>query len=206
MSTKAIYDLDGFRACVRGLIGDETQCSFARSHGISPEHLCRMLKADRPPVPSKNTLKKIAAGDEYVYKHLLGYIVPEKESDYVCIRLPKQPADRKCITPRDYQLMAARTINPDLTNDQMRAHALYGMAAEVGELQGLYQKAYQGHKLDSEHAKKEVGDILWMLAEYCTTMGWDLGEVMQANIDKLRARYPDGFDPEHSLHRKEGDV
>lgn len=206
MSTKATYDLDGFRAYVRSMIGDQTQRKFAQAHGITPEHLCRMLKADRPPVPSKNTLKKLAAGDEDVYRQLLGYIIPDRESDYVYIRLPKQSADGKCITPRGYQLMAARTINPKLSNSQMRAHALYGMAAEVGELQGLYQKAYQGHKLDLEHAKKEIGDILWMVAEYCTAQEWDLGEIMQLNIDKLKARYPDGFDADHSLHRKEGDV
>lgn len=198
------YDAEGLRAYVRGLIGDQTQCSFAQAHDISPEHLSRMLKADRAPVPSKKTLKKLAAGDEDVYKRLLGYIVfvPDSEQDYVCIRLPKQPADGKCITPRGYQLMAARTINPKLSNSQMRAHALYGMAAEVGELQGLYQKKYQGHEFDDDHARKEVGDILWMIAEYCTAMGWDLGDVMQANIDKLKVLYPDGFDPEHSLHRK----
>ena len=110
------------------------------------------------------------------------------------------------LTASEYQQLAARTINPDLTNGQIKAHALWGMAAEVGELQGLYQKVYQGHKLDPEHAKKEIGDILWMVAEYCTAQGWDLGEIMQLNIDKLKARYPDGFDPAHSLHRKDGDV
>ena len=45
-----------------------------------------------------------------------------------------------------------------------------------------------------------------MVAEYCTTQGWELDDIMQLNIDKLRARYPEGFDPEHSLHRKEGDI
>ena len=110
------------------------------------------------------------------------------------------------MTAHDYQVQAARTINQRLSNGQIKAHALWGMAAEVGELQGLYKKAYQGHKLDPEHAKREIGDILWMVAEYCTAQGWDLGEVMQLNIDKLKARYPDGFDADHSLHRKEGDV
>ena len=53
---------------------------------------------------------------------------------------------------------------------------------------------------------KECGDILWMLAELMTTCGYSLDEVAQTNIDKLRARYPDGFDTEHSLHRKVNDV
>ena len=45
-----------------------------------------------------------------------------------------------------------------------------------------------------------------MLAEYCTANGWSLDEVFKLNIDKLRKRYPDGFDTEHSLHRGAGDV
>jgi NTP pyrophosphatase (non-canonical NTP hydrolase) len=101
-----------------------------------------------------------------------------------------------------YQKDAARTI---AGRDTVQ-HALYGMASEVGELLGLYQKNLQGHLFDPEHAKKELGDVLWMVAEYSTAMGWSLEDVAFANIDKLIARYPDGFDPEHSLHRKENDV
>ena len=54
--------------------------------------------------------------------------------------------------------------------------------------------------------KKELGDLLWFVAEYCTAVGWDLDDIMALNIEKLKARFPDGFDPEKSLHRKEGDV
>jgi hypothetical protein len=70
----------------------------------------------------------------------------------------------------------------------------------------MYQKMYQEHELVEEHEQKEIGDVLWMIAEYCTVQGWEFDDIMQLNIDKLRARYPEGFDPEHSLHRKEGDV
>ena len=200
MSTKAIYDLYGFRAYVRALIGHQTQCDFARAHDISQEHLCRMLKADRPPVPSDKTLKKLAAGDPDIYKRLLQYVdVPTP----VTVAVPSAEGP---ITAHDYQIQAARTINPRLSSGQLKAHALWGLASEVGELQGLYQKKYQGHDFDPDHAKKEVGDICWMIAEYCTAQGWDLGEIMQLNLDKLRARYPDGFDPEHSLHREAGDI
>lgn len=110
------------------------------------------------------------------------------------------------MTGTEYQHLAARTINPALTAAETEAHALYGLAAETGELLGLYQKQLQGHTLDPEHAKKECGDICWMLAEYCTVNGWNLSEIMQLNIEKLRARYPAGFDSEHSLHRAKGDV
>ena len=110
------------------------------------------------------------------------------------------------MTGNEYQRLAARTINLGLTSEGQRMHALHGIAAEVGELHGIYQKIYQGHEFNPEHAKKEVGDILWMLAEYCTANGWSLDDIMQLNIDKLRVRYPEGFDVEHSLHRAEGDI
>lgn len=85
-------------------------------------------------------------------------------------------------------------------------HALHGMVGEIGEIHSIYQKEYQGHEIDDEHLKKEVGDLLWFVAEYCTVKGWSLDEVAALNIEKLKARYPEGFDVEHSLHRKEGDI
>lgn len=105
-----------------------------------------------------------------------------------------------------YQKLAERTINTKLTIDDMTEHALHGMVSEIGELHGIYQKIYQGHKFDKEHIQKELGDLLWFIAEYCTAMGWNLEDIMKLNIEKLMERYPEGFDKEHSLHREEGDV
>lgn len=106
----------------------------------------------------------------------------------------------------EYQRLAARTINTNLAPKGQESHALHGMVSEIGELHALYQKLYQGHEFDEEHAMKELGDLLWFVAEYCTSRGWNLDDIMQMNIDKLRARYPEGFDSEHSLHRAEGDI
>ena len=105
-----------------------------------------------------------------------------------------------------YQELAARTINKDLNEEQLMLHAAHGMVGEIGEIHSIYQKIYQGHGYDEAHLTKEVGDLLWFIAEYCTAHGWKLGDVMQLNIDKLKARFPDGFDVDKSLHRKEGDI
>lgn len=105
-----------------------------------------------------------------------------------------------------YQRLAARTINPALTQDTQMYHALHGMVGEVGEIHSIFQKYYQGHDISREHLKKEVGDLLWMIAEFCTSFGWELSEVMRLNIEKLKARYPDGFETDKSLHRAEGDI
>ena len=110
------------------------------------------------------------------------------------------------MTFAEYQKAAARTIREDMYESEIESHALHGMVAEIGELHGLYQKVYQGHAAEDVHLKKELGDLLWFIAEYCTGCGWDLGEVAQMNIDKLKARYPDGFEEERSLHRKAGDI
>lgn len=65
---------------------------------------------------------------------------------------------------------------------------------------------YQGHEVNLEHMEKELGDCLWMIAEACDALGTDIDTVMQMNIDKLKARYPEGFTVENSLHRKAGDI
>lgn len=107
----------------------------------------------------------------------------------------------------EYQELAARTINKEqLTHQGQERHALHGMVGEIGELHSLYQKIYQGHKFDEDHAKKELGDLLWFIAEYCTAREWKLEDIMKMNIDKLMSRYPDGFDVDHSLHRAVGDI
>ena len=88
----------------------------------------------------------------------------------------------------------------------MLLHATTGLASEAGEFAGLLQKTYQGHEYDREHAIKELGDCCWMIAEACTALDVTMEEVMQGNIDKLKKRFPDGFDSERSLHRAQGDV
>ena len=105
-----------------------------------------------------------------------------------------------------YQKLAQRTINNNLTHEEKEYHALHGMVGEIGELHSIYQKAYQGHKYTSTHIMRELGDLLWFMAEYCTVMGWNFNEVASMNIGKLKERYPDGFEVDHSLHKSKDDV
>ena len=106
----------------------------------------------------------------------------------------------------EYQILASRTVNKMLTNHDLELHALHGMVGEIGELHSLYQKVFQGHDMDLNHAKKELGDLMWFIAEYCTAMNWNLDDVMSMNIEKLKARFPEGFEIQRSLNRKEGDI
>ena len=64
----------------------------------------------------------------------------------------------------------------------------------------------QGHELDKERLKKELGDIAWYLAEAATALDVPLEDILQANIDKLKKRYPDGFEIKRSVIRLQGDL
>ena len=86
-------------------------------------------------------------------------------------------------------------------------NACLGLSGEVGEFNDIIKKwIFHEKQLDIDHAKKEAGDICWYLAMLCESFGWSLDEIMQINIDKLIARYPDGFDSYRANHRQAGDV
>lgn len=102
----------------------------------------------------------------------------------------------------EYQILAMRTCSiPYADTGAMLNHAIFGLTSEAGEVSGILQKVYQGYDADPEHLKKELGDCLWMIAEACTALGFDLDDVAKTNIEKLGKRYPNGFDAEHSLQR-----
>lgn len=111
------------------------------------------------------------------------------------------------MTPNEYQQSAARTM-PHVSDDDLKLHALHGMCGEVGEIHSLFQKVYQGHEFDETHLKKEIGDLLWFVAELCTVYHFKLEDIMQMNIDKLLKRYSTdaGFTVEESLHRDKNDI
>ena len=106
------------------------------------------------------------------------------------------------MTFREYQENARRTQNKNLTPRERLEHALWGMSAEVGEVCSIHQKTYQGHDLDAVALRKEIGDVMWFVAEMCDVYDWDMGWIAEDNIAKLRRRYPEGFSVDRSLHRE----
>lgn len=95
----------------------------------------------------------------------------------------------------DYQRLAMRTA-PDIPATDMLINAALGLAGEAGEVAEIVKKAmYHGRWLGVDHLRRELGDVLWYVALACTACSFDMGDVMQANIDKLRERWPDGFKP-----------
>lgn len=111
------------------------------------------------------------------------------------------------MTVIEYQALAARTSNKGLSKDDHIINGALGLAGESGEVCDLVKKRFmQGHDLDIEHIARELGDILWYVAETATAIGYDLETVMKMNIEKLYKRYPKGFSAERSMHRVSGDV
>ena len=107
------------------------------------------------------------------------------------------------MTPNEYQKEALRTASGMSKEYPRILNGLMALNGEAGECIDILKKhLYQGHAFDSEHMAKELGDVAWYLAISAEAIGYDLETIFQMNIDKLRARYPDGFDADHSLHRR----
>ena len=108
------------------------------------------------------------------------------------------------MTINEYQALALRTLNSDLDRDEMLLNAVMGLCGESGEAIDLLKKhRMHGHPFDRDKFAKELGDIAWYLAEAARAIDMDLEDVLQMNIDKLKRRYPDGFDSEKSRNRSE---
>jgi NTP pyrophosphatase (non-canonical NTP hydrolase) len=106
-------------------------------------------------------------------------------------------------TQEQNAVYAGKVYDPD----KLLEEGAMGLCGEAGEFIDLIKKwRFQGHPLDAEHLIKELGDICWYLAIAATGIGVTLEYVMQKNIDKLSERYPEGFEVERSVNRKEGDI
>lgn len=121
----------------------------------------------------------------------------------------------------EYQNLAMRTTNDGNANYRLRQaqvdnieydvgaifNACLGLSGEVGEFNDMIKKwVFHEKELDTKHLKKECGDVLWYIAMICHAFKWDLDEIMQMNIDKLKARYPEGFDTVRANNRENGDI
>jgi len=111
------------------------------------------------------------------------------------------------MTINEYQKLAMTTLNPELNRKEVLINSVMGLCGESGEAIDLVKKwLAQGHELDKAHLAKELGDIAWYLAEAATALDLTLEEILQANLEKLKKRYPEGFDTKRSLVRLSGDL
>ena len=114
----------------------------------------------------------------------------------------------------DLAALLARATELDLENDcdvPRLLTAALGLTAESGEFTEVVKKILlQGKPYNEEnvfHMKRELGDICWYLAQACMALDTTFDEVIEMNVDKLKARYPGGeFDVHKSENRKDGDL
>lgn len=125
-----------------------------------------------------------------------------KKEEQVIKTIAKGPG----LSPNEYQRLALRTASEKAMKDPI-LNGVLGLGGESGECEDLVKKErFQEHELDKAKMAKELGDVAWYLALTAYGIGYSLEDILRMNIEKLRARYPDGFDAEHSLHRNPGDI
>ena len=108
------------------------------------------------------------------------------------------------MTVNEYQKQAMALLNPELTQKDILVNSVMGLCGESGEAVDIVKKhLFQGHDLNQEALKKELGDIAWYLAEAATALDVPLEEIFQGNLDKLHKRYPNAFDSQRSQNREE---
>lgn len=107
------------------------------------------------------------------------------------------------MTGNEYQKLALRTANLDAQGYDNLIIGALGLTGESGEVADHVKKFYgQGHELDPDHVIEECGDVLWYVSLTLKAVGCDMDTCMLRNIKKLVRRYPDGFDPDRSIHRE----
>jgi NTP pyrophosphatase (non-canonical NTP hydrolase) len=103
---------------------------------------------------------------------------------------------------KEYCEKAKRTCADLRYREKDNIHMIFGMLTEIGELADIYKKnlAYK-KEVDEINAKEELGDIMWYVANYCNINGFNLEEILDINIAKLEARYPDKFTEKKAINR-----
>ena len=129
------------------------------------------------------------------YAHFVNAVTSEESKDYISF-------NSRCfeIQKGDDGIPINRLIT-----------AALGMSAESGEFTEVVKKiVFQGKPYTEEnrfHMKRELGDVMWYVAQACMSLDTTIDEIIEMNVEKLQARYPGGeFDVHYSENRKEGDV
>jgi NTP pyrophosphatase (non-canonical NTP hydrolase) len=104
----------------------------------------------------------------------------------------------------EYQELALRTHNESHSQVQSFANYALGLNGEAGEVADHIKKGiFHGHEMNRHEIAKELGDVLWYVANLSNLIGMSLEQVATMNVVKLKKRYPYGFDKEKSINRME---
>lgn len=102
----------------------------------------------------------------------------------------------------EYQKLAMTTLNKELSKQDVLINGVMGLCGESGEVIDLVKKhLHQGHELNKDEVIKELGDVAWYIAEIAYALDVELETVLKLNIEKLKKRFPNGFDKNKSINR-----
>jgi NTP pyrophosphatase (non-canonical NTP hydrolase) len=140
----------------------------------------------------------------------LGEHQPRHIAEPIAFEPSNEPVElpfKRRMSADEYQQQAARTLidGPDAAYsaaDIMLVWNALGLTGEAGEVADTIKKAvFHQHGLDRDELIKELGDVLWYVAALCSKLDVSMSEVMERNIVKLKARYPQGYSADASKAR-----
>jgi NTP pyrophosphatase (non-canonical NTP hydrolase) len=110
--------------------------------------------------------------------------------------MEEQKENRKASSLKEYQEFCKLTAKKfDVPEHEIFSWGL-GISGEAGDVAGCIKKTFF-HGNDQKHGIREnIGDTLWYAAMICNYFGWNLQDILNENLDKLKARYPNGFNIE----------
>lgn len=125
-----------------------------------------------------------------------------KTDDFYVFPLEQITEIKETMSLNDYQVKSKRTLNQSLTKEQTVSNMIMGILGETGEVADIIKKHYyQGHDLDIEHIKEEIGDVMFYIVNLCNTLDLNLETLLYQNHEKLKKRYPNGFSEQESVNR-----
>jgi NTP pyrophosphatase (non-canonical NTP hydrolase) len=159
----------------------------------------------RPPEPNITITKEVQSDQSVKFTMSEQKVDQKRYIEFVDAVTSAESTDFATLLKRLTELEVQDANVPKLLT------ASLGMSSEAGEFTEVVKKmVFQGKPYSEDnvfHLKRELGDILWYVAQACMALDTNFDELMEMNVEKLKARYPGGeFDVHHSENRKEGDL
>jgi NTP pyrophosphatase (non-canonical NTP hydrolase) len=104
----------------------------------------------------------------------------------------------KKVNLRKYQKLCKNTAKSFKDKDKEISDWGLGVAGEAGDLAGCIKKTIYHGNDQRGGIRENIGDTMWYLAMICNSFGWQLEEILAENIEKLKKRYPKGFNKKHA--------
>lgn len=108
---------------------------------------------------------------------------------------------------KEFQETSKRTMNKELNLEETISNMVFGLVGETGEVVDALKKGmFQGHMIDRNNLVEEMGDIMFYIVNLASVLGLSMEDILEHNHQKLLKRFPEGFNIEDSINRKDQKV